>query len=244
MYIYCITNKVTGKQYVGQCVHSVDDSSNYYGSGIYIKSSLKTYGKDNFIKEILEELEEPNKAHLNEREMFWIKEKNTKFPNGYNLTDGGEGCRGLTEESIEKIREKNKLLVGEKNSRYGKKNSVEHNRILREVNLGRVQTEETKEKIRKAKLGTRRSKESIEKWKDTVKKNGGITYSDDRNKRCKENQPYALKVSQYLKDGTFVQSYISAMEACRQTGINNTSIANCCKGRSKTAGKFIWKFSE
>ena len=28
--------------------------------------------------------------------MFWIRELNSKAPNGYNLTDGGDGGRGLS----------------------------------------------------------------------------------------------------------------------------------------------------
>jgi hypothetical protein len=43
MVVYCITNKINGKKYIGS------DSNNnpeYYGSGVYIKQSLKKYGKE------------------------------------------------------------------------------------------------------------------------------------------------------------------------------------------------------
>ena len=50
MIVYCITNKINGKKYIGS---DSKDNSEYYGSGVYIKKSIKKYGKENFIKEIL-----------------------------------------------------------------------------------------------------------------------------------------------------------------------------------------------
>lgn len=52
MYIYCITNNLNGKQYIGKCVRDVAKSKNYYGSGIHITSSIKMHGKENFTKDI------------------------------------------------------------------------------------------------------------------------------------------------------------------------------------------------
>lgn len=239
MYIYCITNKITGKQYVGKCAYRIEDSTNYYGSGVYIKASIKKHGKGNFIKEILEAVGGTDNAYLNEREIFWIKEKSSKFPNGYNLTDGGDGSKGLTEESIERIRQKNKLLVGGKNSRYGKKNSQKHNTAIRNANLGKKHSIETKEKLRQMNLGKKQSAENKEKLRQA---NTGRVRSKEKITQAQKNQPHAIKVDQYKKDGSFVCSYISAIEACRQTGVNNTSIANCCKGKSKSSGGYIWKF--
>lgn len=227
-------------KYVGKCTRLVSESASYYGSGIHIKASIEKHGLVNFTKEIIEDGID-DKALLSEREKYWIGLLNTKTPNGYNLTDGGEGCPGLPSEVRERIRQHNKLLVGEKSSRYGKKNSEEHNQKIREANLGKTLSNETKEKLKKANLGKKKSKDSIEK---TASANRGRKHSDEWNKKVRENQPHALKVSQYLKDGTFVQSFASAIEAYRQTGVNNTSISNCCKGRSKSAGGFIWKFSE
>ena len=36
--------------------------------------------------------------------------------------------------------------------------------------------------------------------------------------------------------------YKSIAEASRETGINNASILNCCKGKRKTAGGYHWKY--
>lgn len=49
-------------------------------------------------------------------------------------------------------------------------------------------------------------------------------------------------ILQFSKDGEFIAEYPSIMEASRQTGCNQSSICQCCKGKYKTAGGFIWKY--
>lgn len=51
------------------------------------------------------------------------------------------------------------------------------------------------------------------------------------------------KVLQYTKDGQFITEYPSISEASRQTGIFDSQICNCCKGKFKSAGGFIWKYA-
>lgn len=52
--------------------------------------------------EVIEECE--TQEQLNEREKFWIRKLNCKHPNGYNFTEGGEGSRSFTEETLAKMR--------------------------------------------------------------------------------------------------------------------------------------------
>lgn len=87
-YIYKITNKTNGKFYIGKHSQLENESFiNYYGSGKLINAAIKKYGKNNFIKEIIEVCEEEK---LDEREKYWINYYNaTKV--GYNLSLGGEG---------------------------------------------------------------------------------------------------------------------------------------------------------
>jgi len=86
MIVYEIKNKVNGKSYIGQ--HSSNDLGNYWGSGKLIKMAIHKYGVGNFDKFVLEKCS--NKEELNEREKYWIIEKDT-IRNGYNLTEGGTG---------------------------------------------------------------------------------------------------------------------------------------------------------
>lgn len=49
-------------------------------------------------------------------------------------------------------------------------------------------------------------------------------------------------VVQYTKDGIEITTYKSINEASRQTNISDTCICNCCKGKYKSCGKFVWKY--
>ena len=121
MYIYCITNTLNGMKYVGMTSKTIEESKDYYGSGVYITNVIKKLGKQYFTKEIIDICD--NIEILKEKEKYWIKTLNTKHPLGYNLTDGGDGIVNLCVESKRKASEKLKLLVGEKHPQYGVKRS-------------------------------------------------------------------------------------------------------------------------
>lgn len=92
--IYKTTNLVNGKIYIGQDSY---DNISYLGSGVRLHDAIKKYGKDNFVKEILERC---TKELLNDREQYWIAFYNSIDPEiGYNLTPGGEGnqCKSWKE---------------------------------------------------------------------------------------------------------------------------------------------------
>lgn len=141
-YIYKIINKLNGKAYVGQ--HKIptkpESFRRYMGKGIAIREAIKKYGKENFDKIILEEIEDDEKHSLvSEREKFWITNEETKYPNGYNISEGGEG--GCSKESAAKG-VLTKKLNGYKHSEEtklhmslaakGKKFSEEHKKHLSE----------------------------------------------------------------------------------------------------------------
>ena len=106
MIIYEIRNKLDNKSYVGKyskCDNNEDfQKANYWGSGTYIKRAIKDHKKENFERKVLikgiQTLEE-----LDQKERLCIKIKNSKHPNGYNLTDGGGGLLNPTEETRKKI---------------------------------------------------------------------------------------------------------------------------------------------
>lgn len=51
-------------------------------------------------------------------------------------------------------------------------------------------------------------------------------------------------INQFDKELNFIAYYPTALQAKRQTGINNANIGLCCLGKRKTAGGFIWKFAD
>lgn len=51
-------------------------------------------------------------------------------------------------------------------------------------------------------------------------------------------------IIQYAKDGTFIREWSHAREAAEALGMNKRSIYNCCTGRCRTSGGYIWKRKE
>lgn len=55
------------------------------------------------------------------------------------------------------------------------------------------------------------------------------------------NPKICRSVNQYTLDEAFIAQYPSLMEAYRVTHIRN--IGRCCRGKSHTAGGFIWRYA-
>ena len=87
-YLYQITNKTTGKIYVG--VHktkNLDDG--YMGSGKYLKHAIRKYGIESFHKEILEYFD--NMDDMFTKEAVIVDTDFVLNENTYNTTTGGRG---------------------------------------------------------------------------------------------------------------------------------------------------------
>lgn len=119
MVIYKTTNTINSKFYIGQ------DSKNnpsYLGSGLYLKRAIEKYGKEHFIKEILQVCDD--KDSLNAAEIYWIRElRATEI--GYNIVDGGQGGnlgKHSNEKTSKSLKEYFRLhpncRAGKNNSRY------------------------------------------------------------------------------------------------------------------------------
>ena len=48
-------------------------------------------------------------------------------------------------------------------------------------------------------------------------------------------------ILQYSSDGKFIREWSHAREAAESLGLNKRAIYECCAGRSKTSGGYIWK---
>lgn len=67
-------------------------------------------------------------------------------------------------------------------------------------------------------------------------------YYGSNLERIKNNQK-VKSVSQYRSDNSYVNSFKSINEAERITGIKHYNIISVCKGNRKTAGGYIWKYT-
>lgn len=166
MVVYLITNKINGKQYVGQTVKQLNLRWNEHTaskSNSALHRAIRKYGKEKF--SIISIHECISKEEMDFVEIFYISFLNTKAHNGYNLTSGGEGRSGykLSESAKKSISEKNKghvmsleqkLQISKRHK--GTKLPPRSEETRRKISLARVGmkfSEETKAKISAAKLG-------------------------------------------------------------------------------------------
>lgn len=102
--IYKIKNLLDGKEYVGQTTNSITNRFNSHCNETrnrHISNAIQLYGKENFI---IEEICSVNtKENLNAMEVFFVKQYNTMFPNGYNHRAGGEQNGICSDELKQKI---------------------------------------------------------------------------------------------------------------------------------------------
>lgn len=107
MIIYKVTNKTTGKMYIGQTTQSLPERwwqhcnrcpSQTHRS--YIYNAIQQYGENDFIVEEIDTAE--SLEELNIKEQTYIKVFKTLAPNGYNLQPGGKGkqCHEDTKAKI------------------------------------------------------------------------------------------------------------------------------------------------
>jgi hypothetical protein len=96
-FIYITTNLVNGKRYIGQ--KKFDKNwKNYLGSGHHLMKAIKKYGKNNFIRNIIDlaySIEE-----LNEKEKQWIENYNAvESGDYYNKIEGGDPYKQLVKRN-------------------------------------------------------------------------------------------------------------------------------------------------
>jgi len=80
---YLTTNKINGKKYIGSHSGSVGD--NYLGSGNLIKKAIKKYGKENFVRDVLNAVTTREEAFKNEKFLIEMY-KTSVLDGGYNLS--------------------------------------------------------------------------------------------------------------------------------------------------------------
>lgn len=122
MYIYKTTNKINGRIYVGLSKFAPHENPEYLGSGYILKKAIECYGRDNFIKIILEECS--TQEYLLERERYWITTLKANDRNvGYNICEGGTwGDNWTNHPNKEAMREHfKKITKGVNNGNYGKR---------------------------------------------------------------------------------------------------------------------------
>jgi hypothetical protein len=157
MIIYKATNTLNGKVYIGQTTRTltqrkaehINETHRKYAP--YFHNALKKNGKENFT---WEEIDRGNtQSELDQKEKYWIAYyKSNMSEHGYNLACGGK-------QFIHSEKSKQKMS----NSHKGKATGEKH------YFFGKHHTEETKEKLRQANLGKKRSPEHRRKMSEALR---------------------------------------------------------------------------
>src|SRR5574337_250494 len=140
--IYCHTDKVNGKRYIGQTFSTMEErwtehiraARRNVGCRL-LSAAIRDHGHEAFSHEILEIVETQEAA--DEAEIRWIGKLQSKSPHGYNLTIGGSG--------LDKVR------AGQKDF-WAQFNSEEKSKRVRHQLAGMSQ-EEKSARVRKSWAG-------------------------------------------------------------------------------------------
>lgn len=240
-FIYLITNKVNGKQYVGQTTQTVSSRFRSHKERAkkpkqYIHNAMHIYGIDNFeIKQIEKEtalsLEELCES-LDKLEMYYIKKFNTLNPNGYNNTIGGRENDGFRELDRRVLQYSlNGCLL---HSYKSLKNASD---VTGFDNIG----------ISKCCLGnTNSSFGYVWRYEDTPLETNAY-----KNDFIENGEGVSIcgshivkKVKKYDLDGNLLAVYNSALEVEKESNgyFRRPTIQACCSGHCYKYKGFVWRY--
>ena len=197
-YIYLITDTTNGMKYTGKHHYHIEGQldPNYHGSGTIIKNIYKKRPetlKEEYIKTCYSEEE------MCSDEQYYIKLFKTLWPNGYNLTEGGDG--GVhCEETRKKMRES---MKGRPSANKGKHPSEETRRKLSESLKGKHHSEETKRKMSESRKGRPSPNKGKTMSEETKKKiSESLKGRTPSNKGTHISEETRRKISNSLKGRT------------------------------------------
>jgi group I intron endonuclease len=152
--VYCYTNLINGKQYVGMTSMGLEERAGTNGTRYrncpQFWEAINQYGWSNFASKVL--AYDLTHSQACEMEHYYIEHLNSSVPNGYNLTSGGDKGFNIHDSTKQRISKSNK---GNK-SRTGYKNSEAHRKKMSEFmkgnkfNLGNSPSKETRQKLQLA----------------------------------------------------------------------------------------------
>lgn len=214
--VYCHTNKINQKKYVGITRNIPErrwNNGRGYVNNKYFSRAIKKYGWHNFLHEIL--YTDLSKEQAEEIEIALIKEYDSANPeHGYNIELGGNGTGRVTDETRKRISDALK----------GHGCSEETRRKISISNTGKKYpnkpkpSKEQMEKLRFANIGRT-------PW------NKGRHWTDEEKAKCGGRAVLCVELN---------KKYRTAHEAAKDLNLDFSSICKCVKGKRNTTGGYHW----
>ena len=227
--IYCYTNIINGKKYIGQTKRSIQQRSGKEGYYYLTKcpafgNAIKKYGWENFNVEILKE--QLSLEQANYWEQYYINYYHTWIDdpmcNGYNLQKGGNNRQQST-QTKQKISKTKK----EKMTQQTKKKISQCQKAL-------WQNEEYRKKQIQSHKNLHPSQQTRKKMSIAQKKR----FSTQQAKRQKSLS--SQKAVRCIQTG---KQYSSVQQAALDVGLKTGGdIGRVCNKKRKTAGKYRWEW--
>lgn len=240
---YCVYKHVSpsGKVYIGitkQTPNGRWKNGFGYESSPHFWNAIQKYGWINFEHIILAKGLAKEKACEEEQRLIAeFEATNREF--GYNQKLGGELGSKCTEEVRNKISKKLKEFYAN--------NSSARAEIARRV-TGFHHSEESKAKMSQSKKG--RTFSQTPEWKRHIGEANKARMREDAQyymsavSQCRKNgMKDAKPVIQLDMNGVEISRFESAHDAERETGVPNGNIGRCCKGFTKSAGGYKWRYA-
>lgn len=241
-----------GKVYIGITMQEPKARWSYgygYKTQQLFFRAIQKYGWNNIKHEILYEGLTKEQAEKKEIELI-AEHKSNHSEYGYNIDNGGNTIGSFSEEHKKRISEsqrkpelieKRKAMRGENNPFFGKKHSEETRKKMSEAKKGRpsprkgaIMSVEARKKMSEARKG----KPSTFKGKHFSEESKKRLSEAHKGKMTGADHPRARRVL-CVETNTIYQTIA---QAARETGILNTAICACLKGKSKSSGGYQWEY--
>ena len=210
-YIYCITNQINGKQYIGKTTYSItkrfkehcSDSQRERCEKRPLYNAMNKYGVENFVAEKLIQCE-PDE--LDSYERLFIEKLNT-YSNGQNATKGGDGSILFDYKQIIDLYKEGKSMVEVASIVHCCVDTV--SKVVHMYNLP----------VNKIIAGS-------------CKQPLSVIQLDKNSEEELQSFNSIADAAHWLVDNGYAKTY---------NGGVRQKISNCCAGKTKTAYKFKWK---
>ena len=217
---YCVYKHTApdGRVYIGMTSQKPTarwQGGNGYKGNTYFTRTIKKYGWENFQHEIL--FENLTEAEAKAKEIELIAEyKSNDRKHGFNISSGGESKKGTVISEWQKER-------------------------IRQASKGKIGSAETRAKLSKASQKTWSNPDFVEHMREINKGPNNKMFGHKMTDEEKRKRG-AKAVIQMDKDRNILAEYLSIHQASNMTNVNRDGIHQCCTGRAKTAGGYLWQF--